>query len=225
MQSASGIENEPIDKMTIMEYVRMIRNKYYPEIDISFLDLYMTLFTNDNPTNKFYISSDMLATYGVLSIIDGRNSLQSGDVKRYLDRTKLLIENTHYVFRRLQTAESENGKKKRGSQFRDVYMMTKFAFSTCLIVSTNESKYRNYYLLLEECIQAYDKQQILKLSNENSTLIERLDNLLLQGQTREREHAELVAQNKTREREQKKLWDDFQIWNQNLMIFLNVLNI
>lgn len=66
------MENKPIKDLTIIDYVKMIRSKYYPEMDISFLDRYMSLIGD-----KYYISSDMLATYGVLSILNDRQTLKS----------------------------------------------------------------------------------------------------------------------------------------------------
>jgi len=71
-------------------------------------------------------------------------------------------------------------------------MLTKLAFSTCLMMSTNETKYKHYYLLLEKCIYHYNKQQLIQLSNKNKTLIDRLDQLIAQGNTREREHRETM---------------------------------
>jgi len=191
--SMLGIENEPINDLTIIEYVKHIRNKYYPDMDIEFMNSYMSLIKNDTPNDKYYISSDKLAEYGVLSIKQNRQTLDVTHVKRYLDRIEVLKENTDYIFRILHVEKSEDGTKPRGRPERHLYMLTRLAFSTCLLVSTNESKYRIYYLLLEECVKYYNEQQIVQKNNIINTLLRRLDESILESQIKTQEHNAMMA--------------------------------
>jgi len=68
-------------------------------MDISLMDRYMSLIGDESNEDKYYISSDMLATYGVLSIVNDRQRLKSYHVKRYLNGTNILIENIEYKLR------------------------------------------------------------------------------------------------------------------------------
>jgi len=70
-----GIENEPINDMTIVEYVKHIQSKYYPELDIAYIDAFMKIY--DDPDNNGYcINSDELSSAGILSIIDGKKNIK-----------------------------------------------------------------------------------------------------------------------------------------------------
>jgi len=68
-------------------------------MDISLMDRYMSLIGDESNEDKYYISSDMLATNGVLSIVNDRQRLKSYHVKRYLNGTNILIENIEYKLR------------------------------------------------------------------------------------------------------------------------------
>ena len=176
--STMGIENEPINGMTIIEYVKYIRDKYYSDIDISYMDAFMKMY--DDPDKKGYcICSDELANAGILSIRSDKKTLQSDHILDFFDRIELVKNRDYEVF-----APLERGKLKRGRK-PTKYMMTIKAFKLCLISSFNQPKYKSYYILLEECIHYYNKQQMLELSkanvelsSENKSLLQRLDEIM-----------------------------------------------
>ena len=111
------IKDESIDNMSIIEFIKYIQCKYYPDMDISFMESFMAMIKHKD---EYIVCSDEFAKYGVLSIPSDRNNLLSGHVKQLLDDNRL-IENTDYVFRSLQRSESD--KRQRGSQTRDIYML------------------------------------------------------------------------------------------------------
>lgn len=59
----------------IKEYIVNIRNKYYPDLDISFMDFFMEMYNSDD-----LISTELLSTYGVLSIRSNRKTLHCNDI-------------------------------------------------------------------------------------------------------------------------------------------------
>ena len=163
-----GIENEPINGMTIIEYVKYIRDKYYPDIDISYMDAFMKMY--DNPDKKGYcICSDELANAGILSIRSDKKTLRSNAVLEFFDRSGL-VENRDY--KEVVSIEKYNPK---GGRKPTKYMMTIKAFKLCLISSFNQPKYKLYYILLEECTHYYINQLV---NSRNNELVDSKDNEL-----------------------------------------------
>lgn len=121
----------------IKEYIVNIRNKYYPDLDISFMDFFMDMYTNNES-----VSAELLATYGVLKIKESRKTLDGKDIDRVFKRC-YLKENIDYQCRQLPALGNKGGKPK------NMYYLTPKAFKICLISSENETKYRDYYLFLE----------------------------------------------------------------------------
>ena len=144
------IKDESIDNRTIIEFVKHVRNKYYPDMDISFMELFMNMVGVDD----FIVCSDELAKYGILSIKSDRKVIDITHVKRLLD-DNILNENIDFKVVPLQR-DNPNG----GPSTRNIYMLTPYAFKVCLINSTKQPKYKRYYLLLEECIKYYVKNLI-----------------------------------------------------------------
>ena len=161
------IKDENIDNYTLIDFIRYIQRKYYPDIDISFMDTFMNMLE----TEDHIISSDELAKYGILSIKSDRNNLDSGHVKRFLE-TKKLVETIHFKVQQVQEIYPS------GSQPRDVYMLTPYAFKTCLIHSTKQPKYKDYYLILEQCVSYYNKQMIINKNSEIKLLLQKLDKVI-----------------------------------------------
>jgi hypothetical protein len=173
-----SIETEEVNNMTIVEFVKYIQKKYYPDLDISFMDFYMSLHQDNDSENKFIISSDNLAHYGILSIKKDRNIVQSKDVKDLIERL-YLIENEDYILRLMQTSQLEKDGITR-SKYRDEYMFTPDAFKKCLICSVKREniKYKNYYIFLEKCIYYYNKQQLIEKNKEIKSLHNKIDSLI-----------------------------------------------
>jgi hypothetical protein len=151
-----SIANEPTN-MPISQYITNIRDKYNPNLDLSFMDFFMGMYDTSS-----LVSAELLAKYGVLSIKPGRITLQSSTIKRMINKCHL-VENVDYSFR------PQLGSKSRGAP-KDHYMLTPKAFKICLISSENENKYRDYFLFLEECIHYYNSGQTLALKQENTIL-------------------------------------------------------
>jgi hypothetical protein len=151
--------------VTIKEYIINIRNKYYPDLDISFMEFFMDMYDNNES-----ISAELLAIYGVLSIKPDRKSLHSVTLKNLFKRCHL-IENIDYSLRPQLWPQS------RGLKYKDVYYLTPKAFKICLISSENETKYRDYYLFLEECIHYYNIGQINNMKEKIEILEEDNNNV------------------------------------------------
>jgi len=158
---SNAIMSENTD-VPIKEYIVNIRDKYYPDIDISFMDFFMEMYDSNE-----LISAELLAEYRVLSIKPDRTTLDANDIKKIFKRCHLK-ENEDYVIRRQLAAKSKGAPK-------DMYYLTPKAFKICLISSSNETKYREYYLFLEECVHYYNIGQNNKLKEENNSLKEELD--------------------------------------------------
>jgi len=93
MEKSHDIKNESIKDMNIIEYIKFIRNKYYPNIDISYMESFMNMY-KDN-IEEFCISSDELASAGILSIRKDKKTLQSSDIIELFNRNNI-IENEHF---------------------------------------------------------------------------------------------------------------------------------
>ena len=159
------IQDESIDNMSIIDFIRYIQHKYYPDMDISFMEKFMAM---RNHKEEYIISSDELAKYGVLSIPPSKKSLQKDQVKEYLTQNKF-IEQQDYEMQIVLI------KYTSGSKERHIYMLKPRTFLLCLINSQNQPKYREYYFLLEECVSYYNEQQLINKSNEIKLLCEKLD--------------------------------------------------
>lgn len=176
MAELPGIENELISDMTLIEYVKYIQHRYYPDMNINFMEFFMSMYMDGN---KFCISSDALADYNVLSVKSGKLHIQSSNIQRLLDQLSLL-ENKDYELVLVREYQLSKNGINHGTKKRYVYMMTQKAFKKCLMSSTNNPQYKDYYILLEECVYYYDKQQKAKLLEEKQTLLTKIDTLLLQ---------------------------------------------
>jgi hypothetical protein len=62
VDKSNAIKSEDTS-INIKEYIINIRNKYYPDLDISFMEFFMDMYDNNES-----ISAELLSTYGVLSI-------------------------------------------------------------------------------------------------------------------------------------------------------------
>lgn len=81
----------------------------------------------------------------------------------------------------------------KGGRTPTKYMLTIKSFRSCLLLSENKPEYKRYYMLLEDCIYYYNKQQILQKNNTINTLIRRLDESILESRIKTQEHNEMMA--------------------------------
>lgn len=161
------ISSEPTD-MPIIEYITYIRNKYYPDMDISFMKFFMSMYKTKQP-----VRADLLADYGVLSILPDQRYLDSTHIKRLLNSCNLKEFNGiigDYIWR-TQVGVPKTGKRG-GAHTRDICVLTPNAFKICLMNSSNENKYRDYFLFLEECIYHYNNGQVLIMQSKINDLEE-----------------------------------------------------
>jgi hypothetical protein len=138
-------------RLSISEYFKELHNKFYKEIDISFME-YFLLITRQK--HEFIVDHIKLKEYGVLNNIKTSNKIQ-----RALEQYNL-IENEHYQVSNVGQSRLDgqhggsNGNKKE-------YKLTPVAFKICLIRAKNSLKYAMYYLLLEECHDYYNEYQMM----------------------------------------------------------------
>jgi hypothetical protein len=97
-----------------------------------------------------------------------RKTLHSATLKRLFKRCHL-IEDIDYIVR------PQVGPNSKGGAPKDVYYITPKAFKICLISSENETKYRDYYLFLEECIYYYNIGQINSMKEKIDILKEDIE--------------------------------------------------
>ena len=77
-----------LTNMKLSEYFKEIHNKFYSNIDISFINYFLELCEHEN---EFIVDNNKLLEYGVLSNIDS-----SKEIKKVLNRL-LLVEGEDYL--------------------------------------------------------------------------------------------------------------------------------
>ena len=180
------IKDESIDNMSIIEFIKYIQCKYYPDMDISFMESFMAMIKHKD---EYIVCSDELAKYGVLSIKSDKKSIDITHVKQLLDSNGL-IENTDF-----RNVPLQGDVSSRGPSTRKAYMLKPYAFKTCLSNSKQQPKYRRYFLFLEECIEYYNKQQLVKKDNEIKALCDKLDRAHIHNEQLHADNERLHADN------------------------------
>lgn len=158
-------------KYDLNVYFNTIHSKFYKNVDISFMDYFLSLILKKN---EFCVDHIKLQEYGVINNID-----TSRVIKDCLAKSNL-IENEDYRVENVLLQDLRHG----GSNKKE-YKLTPYAFKLCLIRSKNENKYAKYYLMLEEILYYYREYQnqyqqviINNISKENKTLNEKIEELL-----------------------------------------------
>jgi len=140
--------SEKLRNMKLNEYIKEIQNKFYPELDISFMDYFLELCNHEN---EFIVDHIKLQEYGVLT-----NITKSNNIKKSLERL-FLIENEDYLVLQVE----QQSETSRGKKYANEYKLTPYTFKLCLIRSQNSKEYAKYYLLLEQAVKNYQEYQIM----------------------------------------------------------------
>ncbi len=135
--------------ITIGEYFNNIHNMYANNMDISFMEYFLNLIKNNN---KFIVKHEELINYGII-----KYNKDTSKFLRYLNE-KSFIKDRDYII------TEKSIKNNRGSNIQKIYTLTPQAFKICLLSSRNESKYREYYILLETVHFNYNEYQKMYLS-------------------------------------------------------------
>ena len=137
-------------RIKLNEYFKEIHTKFYPDLDISFMDYFLDLTKNEG---EFIVDHQKLKEYGVLTTDN-----TSANIKKVLDRLFLVENEDYWVF---QVEQPLKGKKGGATSGKNEYKLTPYAFKLCLIRSKNSKKYAKYYLLLEQVFKNYQDYQIM----------------------------------------------------------------
>ncbi len=149
--------NTNSEQKTINQYFHLYHSIFTPNLDITFMNRFTELLEyeeNDykDDDRKFCISADELVTYDILT--------NSKNIDRTVERSGLILNVDYKILtappggvKRTQQGGA-NGNKK-------IYKLTPSAFKEVLINAYRTNIYRQYYLLLEKIMNAYNKYQIM----------------------------------------------------------------
>ena len=135
-------------KYDLNVYFNTIHSKYYKNVDISFMDYFLSLIPKKN---EFCVDHIKLQEYGVINNID-----TSSKILRSLEQFNL-EENVDYLLSNV----GQQSETSRGIKYAKEYKLTPYAFKMCLIRAKNSKAYTNYYLMLEEIFYYYKEYQTL----------------------------------------------------------------
>lgn len=131
----------------IKEFIVDYNNNFYPFQDISFVDQFLE-WTKIEYDDQCIIPHNILYEYGICEN-------KSKDINKKIEKLNLK-ENIDY----------EVKKEKLERTYKNIYMLTPKTFKKYLLSSTahkNQTKditvYRDYYLMLEECINYFNLHQ------------------------------------------------------------------
>jgi len=133
-------------KCNINEFFKMIQSNFYKELDISFMDYFLSLIAKKN---EFCVDHIKLQEYKVIN-----TNNKSSDILRALNQFNL-EENVDYLLRNV----AQQSESSRGIKYAKEYKLTPKAFKLCLIRAKNSKIYANYYLMLEEVFYYYKEYQ------------------------------------------------------------------
>ena len=170
-------------KYDLNVYFNYIHSKFYNNIDISFMDYFLSLIEH---RGEFCVEHTKLKEYGIIENIENTNNILKSLIGHGL------IENADYHVRNVSQVRKTLNGLNRGEVIKNHYKLTPYAFKLCLIRAKNSKKYANYYLLLEECFYYYKDYQnkyqvqlismkddkIDRLLQENKEQTAKIDDLL-----------------------------------------------
>lgn len=168
----------------ILDYVKLLRNKFSPEIDIRILDELNQYVDKKNEycinANYYYKYKDNIINFD----IDNYNS-HSGTILKTLKRSGLILNKD------FECNELEITRVNRGTTIMNVYMLKPKAFKK-LLVDINDHqtriKFIDYYQFLEDCLLEYEQYQKIKneyIINKQKELLsnkdDKIDHLIKQN--------------------------------------------
>ena len=181
--------------INVSDYVKEINSKFY-NIDISFMDFFMSLVGN----NDICIPHQKLIDYEVIS------------KKNCSTRIKELIKEHDFKIKvDYRLSENREPVKQGGFTKKDEYTFTPKAFKICLMKSKNKinnktedeinkDKYAKYFLLLEEGIKYHKHYHIQHQLKLKQSEINKLIKLLEESN---KDNKELIKENKEQTKELK----------------------
>ena len=197
--------SDKLRNVKLNEYFTLIQSKFYPELDISFMDYFLELCDHEN---EFIVEHIKLQEYGVLTNINNSNN-----IKKTLDNSLMLIENEDYLLRNVSQQDS---KKKHGGNNAKEYKLTPYAFKLCLIRSKNSKEYAKYYLLLEQVFKNYQEYQIMYQKVLLSGKDEKLDEMKVDMKNMKSTIDELLGYAKETTEQNEELLDKVDEMNDNI---------
>ena len=209
------INNNKTD-VTIKDYIINIKNMFYSDMDISFMEFFMSLVGK----KEICVPMQKLIDYEVISKIHPATRMEElikeHDFKKDIDFNRPVVRSV---------------RKNRGIVEKYEYYLTPFAFKVCLIRSKNKSKksnkekvseeeeeseneknknkYIKYYLLLEEVVEFYNKYQLQSKQSEISRLIKLLEES-------NKDNKELLKENKLSNKKLDKQSEELKESNKKL---------
>lgn len=129
-------------KYNIEEYFTDIQSQYYNNLNIEFMDYFLSLIPRKN---EFCIGQDKLKEYNII------NTSKSKHIFRALEKFDLK-ENVDYIILTPERIGPKHISLK-------IFKLTPYAFKLCLIRDKKSVEYANYYLMLEEIFYYYKLYQ------------------------------------------------------------------
>lgn len=134
-------------KTSMTEFFTEMRNSFYPDQDISFMEYFMSICDKEE---EFIVHHDKLREYGIMS------SMQSCNIKNRLITLKL-VEGQDYQLIKVYELRNQGGSSEK-----HIYHLTPRAFKKCLMRAGKHKaqeidviRYADYYLLLEVISKYY----------------------------------------------------------------------
>ena len=151
----------------------MIQSNFYKDLNISFMDYFLSLISKKN---EFCVEHQKLIEFGII-----KENKDNTNIKNCITNEKYNFkENIDYII----FAPERSGAKTRGGHNAKHYKMKPKVFKKLLMRSKNENKYADYYLLLEEIFYYYKEyqteyqNQLLSMKDDNiECLNKKVDNL------------------------------------------------
>jgi len=122
------------------QYFKLVQSRFYPEIDISFMNYFLSLIDH---SHEFIIDDIKLLEYNAIDNLDSDTIID-------MLNDNLLIENQDYIIS-IDTILVPNKKK---------YILTPEAFKLCLMRTEKTDKYIKYFLLHDKSFHYYNKLQM-----------------------------------------------------------------
>ena len=168
--------------LKIIDYIKLIHNKFNNEIDLTFMDYFMSYIDKEE---TFCINAKMYYVFKTIitkklkneEIVEDDKDINSykqssNDINKTLNRSNL-IEGSNFLLRHVSQQAS-----KHGGNNKKIYLLTPNSFKK-LLLDIYEHDVRivfiDYYIFLEKCIKLYDMYQYKLQDNYNIKLLSQKD--------------------------------------------------
>ncbi len=169
-----------MEEMTLREFVLILHNKFYQNVNIEFMDEFLEFAKRENE-GKFIIHHEVLIKYGVVV------SERSNDIVKRLTALGLIEDNDYKdVLRDISQNPNKGGRPSK------VYMLTPDAFFDALMRakrSPNQTVdpviYAKYFKFIQKVMLYYMEYQMQFNDNKNKKIIgqkdDKIDQLINQN--------------------------------------------